>query len=389
MIKRKICIVTGTRAEYGLLYWVIRNLHDDPTIALQIVVTGMHLSPEFGLTYREIERDGFPIAKKLDILLSSDTPAGITKSIGLANISFADAFAELQPDIVLVLGDRFEILAAATAAMVARIPVAHCHGGELTAGAMDDAFRHAITKMAHLHFTATDDYRNRVVQLGENPDTVYVVGGLGIENIRRLELLSKEAFESSIHFKLKEKNLLITFHPVTLESATAGSQFNELLDALLQQKNTGLIFTMPNADTDGRIVKEMIHAFVQQHPDMAVAFESLGQLRYLSALRYVDGVVGNSSSGLIEAPSFHTGTINIGDRQKGRTKAKSVIDCPPDKASIQGALDTLYSEAFKKTLLSVENPYDHGNASEKIADVLKSASLNGILKKNFYDIPKK
>lgn len=381
-------MVTGTRAEYGLLYWVIKSLNNDPEVALQLVVTGMHLSPEFGLTYRQIEQDGFPISRRLDILLSSDTPAGITKSIGLANISFADAFAELQPDLVLVLGDRFEIMAAATAALVARIPIAHCHGGELTAGVIDDAFRHAITKMAHLHFTATEDYRRRVIQLGEHPDTVFTVGGLGIENIKRLELLSREAFEESIGFKLKTKNLLVTFHPVTLENASAGHQFRELADALLQQEDTGIIFTMPNADTDGRIVKAMIHEFVDQHGDKAIAFESLGQLRYLSALRYVDGVVGNSSSGIIEAPSFHIGTINIGDRQQGRTKAQSVLDCSPTKASIQQALKTLYSDPFKKRLPMVENPYDGGNASEKICDVLKHAELNNILKKTFYDGPK-
>lgn len=378
-------MVTGTRAEYGLLYWVIWNLRKDPAIALQLVVTGMHLSPEFGLTYRQIEKDGFPISRKLDILLSSDTPAGITKSIGLANIAFADAFAELQPDVVLVLGDRFEILAAATAALVARIPIAHCHGGELTAGAIDDAFRHAITKMAHFHFTATEDYRRRVIQLGEHPDFVFLVGGLGIENINRLELLSREAFEESIEFKLKQRNLMVTFHPATLEHASAGHQFRELLDALALQKDTGLIFTMPNADTDGRIVKDMIHAFVQQHAGNAVAFESLGQLRYLSALRYIDGVVGNSSSGLIEAPSFHIGTINIGDRQQGRTKAQSVIDCPPESVAIQEALETLYSESFQKTLPTVKNPYDRGNASEEICRVLKHADLNNVLKKTFYD----
>ena len=383
--KRKIAIVTGTRAEYGLLYWVIKRLSEDPEVSLQLLVTGMHLSPEFGLTYKQIEKDGFTISRKLDILLSGDSSAAITKSIGLANISFAEAFAELEPELVVVLGDRFEIFAAATAALVALIPVAHCHGGEITAGAIDDAFRHAITKMAHLHFTATEEYRDRVIQLGEHPDTVFNVGGLGIENMNRLVLMDKKALEASLHFTFRKKNLLITFHPVTLEKQTAARQFGELLQALEDLEGTGLIFTLPNADTDGRVIIDMIKSFVVKHAAHAIAFESLGQLRYLSALQQVDAVVGNSSSGLTEAPSLHTGTINIGDRQKGRVKAASVIDCAPEKNSIIDALKKLYREDFQHALRTIQNPYGTRNASEKIVQVLKNARLETLMKKTFYD----
>lgn len=383
---RKICIITGTRAEYGLLFWIIKNLHEDPEVELQLVVTGMHLSPEFGLTYEQIEKDGFTISKKLEILLSSDSPAGITKAIGLANIAFADALSELKPDLVLLLGDRFEILAAATSALVARIPIAHCHGGELTFGVVDEAFRHAITKMAHLHFTAAESYRSRVIQLGEKPNSVFNVGGLGIENINHLRLLSKSEFERSIGFKLKKKNLLITFNPVTLEESTTGLQFGELLKTLEDLPETGLILTLPNADTDGRIIISMMHNFVDEHRYNAVVYNSLGQLKYLSALKYVDAVVGNSSSGLLEAPSFKIGTINIGDRQNGRLKADSIINCAPDYASIKKSLDKLYSVEFQDKLVNVKNPYGHENASGKICKILKEHPLENILKKEFHDL---
>ena len=314
---RKICIITGTRADYGLLRWVIQGIKDDPELTLQIIATGMHLSPEFGLTYQAIEQDGFQIDRKVEMLTSSDTAVGIAKSMGLGLIGFADALHELQPDLIVVLGDRFEIFAAVSAALVARIPVAHLHGGEATEGLIDEAIRHAITKMSHLHFVATEAYRQRVIQLGEQPDHVFLVGGLGIDNIKRLPLLDRATLEASLDFKLGYKNLLITFHPVTLETATAASQMEELLAALAELKDTQLIFTLPNADTDGRALIKMVEQFVVQHPN-ARAYTSLGQLRYLSCIAQVDGVVGNSSSGLAEVPSFKKGTINIGDRQRGR-----------------------------------------------------------------------
>ncbi|MDD3769791.1 MAG: UDP-N-acetylglucosamine 2-epimerase [Sulfuricurvum sp.] len=385
---KKICVVTGTRAEYGLLYWLMKEIEADPQFRLQLVVTGMHLSPEFGLTYKEIEKE-FRIDKKVEMLLSSDTAIGISKSMGLAQISFAECFDELKPDLLVVLGDRYEIFCAASAAMIARIPIAHLHGGETTEGAYDEAMRHGITKMAHLHFTAAEPYRRRVIQLGEHPTRVFNVGGMGIENIRRLPLLSKEAFEESVGFSLAPKNLLVTFHPVTLENATAEEQFGALLDALSTLEETRIIFTKANSDTDGRIINKMIDEYVAHNPVTSAGFASLGQLRYLSALQYVDGVVGNSSSGLIEAPGFGIGTINIGERQKGRLKASSVIDCAPSKESILKALNRLYSAPFRESLRSVENPYGEGNASMRILDILRQTDFSGLLKKSFYDLEQK
>lgn len=384
-MSRKVCVITGTRAEYGLLRWVMQGIKDTSGLELQIIVTGAHLSTQFGNTYRDIEEDGFHINQKVDMQLSSDTPVGITRSMGQGMISFADALNELKPDILVVLGDRFEILPAVSAALVARIPVAHLHGGETTEGAIDEAIRHSITKMSHLHFVANDEYRRRVIQLGEQPEHVYMVGGLGVDSIKKLKLLSKDELESSLDFQFRKNNLLITFHPVTLEDNTALVQVEELLKALEDLKDTGLIFTMPNADTDGRIVFMKIEQFVSTHENTRV-FTSLGQLRYLSCIKYVDAVVGNSSSGLAEVPSFNKGTINIGDRQKGRLKAASVIDCMPEHESIRSALRKLYSTEFQDCLADVVNPYGDGGASEKIVTMLSDYPLEGILKKSFYDL---
>lgn len=385
MNKMKICVVTGTRAEYGLLYWLMKEIEKHESLQLQLVVTGAHLSPEFGLTYQEIEKE-FVIDKKIEMLLSSDTSVGISKSMGLAQISFAEAYEEMKPDLLILLGDRYEIFSAASAAMIARIPIAHLHGGETTEGAFDESIRHAITKMSHLHFTATDEYRNRVLQLGENPNYVFNVGGLGIDNIKKLDLLSKEAFEESIDFKLNKKNILVTFHPVTLENETAREQFEQVLEAIDQLQETNIIFTKANSDTNGRVINSMIDEYVRKHCSKSTAFTSLGQLRYLSALQYVDAVVGNSSSGLIEAPSFNIATINIGDRQKGRIQASSVVDCKPTCEDITKAFETVYSDAFKTTLIEVNNPYGNGGASKQIVDVLLNLSLDGIMKKSFFDI---
>ncbi|HBG70703.1 MAG: UDP-N-acetyl-D-glucosamine 2-epimerase, UDP-hydrolysing [Bacteroidetes bacterium GWF2_43_63] len=379
---KRICIVTGTRAEYGLLYWLIKEVHEDPALELQLLVTGMHMSPEFGLTWKQIEKDGFPISKKMEILLSSDTAVGISKSNSLALLSFAETFEELAPEIVVLLGDRTEIFAAAQAALIAGIPVAHIHGGELTEGAYDDAIRHSITKMSHLHFTATDEYRKRVIQLGEQPATVFNVGAMGLDNIKRLNLLDQSAFEESIEKKLLERNLLITFHPVTLEKQTAHEQFQQLLDALNELDNTLLIFTKPNSDKDGRIIIQMIDEFVSKNPHKAIAFTSLGQLRYLSAIPFMNAVVGNSSSGIIEVPSFNVPTINIGDRQKGRIMGRSVISCKPSKNEISKALEKAFE--FDKTL-PVSNPFGEGNAAEKILNILKKTNKIE-LKKQFYNI---
>ena len=382
---KKICVVTGTRAEYGLLYWLLKEIEADKELQLQVIVTGMHLSPEFGLTYKEIEKE-FKINKKIEMLLSSDTSVGISKSMGLAQISFAESYDELKPDIVIVLGDRYEIFSATSAAMIARIPIAHIHGGEKTEGAFDESIRHSITKMSHLHFTATEEYKNRVIQLGEHPSRVFNVGGMGIENIKRLKLLSKDEFEKSIEFKLNSKNILVTFHPVTLENSTAKEQFQQLLDAIDELEDTNIIFTKANSDTDGRVINQMIDEYVTKNSHKSIVFTSLGQLRYLSALQYVDAVVGNSSSGLAEAPSFKIGTINIGDRQKGRIKASSVIDCEPNKDSILKSFEKLYSKEFQETLKTTINPYGNGCASKKIVEILKSVDLKNILKKSFYDL---
>ncbi len=381
---RKICVVTGTRAEYGLLYWLLKEIVADKDLELQLIVTGMHLSPEFGLTYKEIEKE-FKIDRKVEILSKNDSPSGICNSIGLASISFGRTFEELKPDMLIVLGDRYEILAVSIASMINRIPIVHLHGGEATEGLIDEAIRHSITKMSHLHFTATDEYKNRVIQLGEDPSRVFNVGGMGIENIKRLKLLTKDEFEKSIDFKLNKKNILVTFHPVTLENSTAKEQFKELLDAIDELEDTNIIFTKANSDTDGRVINTMIDEYVAKNSHKSIAFTSLGQLRYLSALQYVDAVVGNSSSGLAEAPSFKIGTINIGDRQKGRIKASSVIDCEANKDSILKTFNKLYSNEFKETLKTTINPYGNGCASKKIVEILKSVDLENILKKSFYD----
>lgn len=386
MSKRRICVVTGTRAEYGLLRWVMEGIRAHEKLELLVVATGMHLSPEFGLTYREIEADGYNVDRKVEMLLSSDTAVGVGKAMGLAMIGFADALAELEPDILVVLGDRFEIFPAVAAAMVARIPVAHVHGGEATEGLIDESIRHSISKMAQLHFVATAEYRRRVVQLGESPERVFEVGGLGVDAIRRTTLMGRDELQRELNLTFGERALLVTFHPVTLECATAGDQMRELLAALDRFPDVPLIFTMPNADTDGRVLINMVEQFVANRAG-AYAFTSLGQRRYLSCLAYARGVVGNSSSGLCEAPSFHIGTVNIGDRQRGRLKAGSVIDCLPERESIAASIRKLFSPEFARVLQSVKNPYGDGGASERIVDVLANVQLDAILKKKFYDLP--
>jgi len=386
MKRRKICVVTGSRAEYGLLFWLMKGIQKEPKLELQIIATGMHLSPEFGFTYKEIEKGGFHINKKVEMLLSADTPSAISKSTGIAMIGFADVYADLKPDIVILLGDRFELFSAAFCAHVAKIPIAHISGGETTAGAFDEAIRHSITKMSWWHFVAADEYKRRVIQLGEDSKRVIMVGGLGVDNIIKTTLLTKSELEKRIGFKFSTKNLLVTFHPVTLEEKTAKDQCIELLNALERLNNTKIIFTYPNADTDGRIIKKLIDLFTKKYADTTTVFPSLGQLNYLSALQYVDGLVGNSSSGLAEAPTFKIGTINIGDRQKGRLKAKSVIDCKSNQKSITEAIERLYSNEFQDELKTVQNPYGDGNATDKILDTLTKQPVPKELKKEFIDI---
>ena len=364
----------------------MKGINEHSELKLQIVATGMHLSTEFGLTYKEIEKDGFKINKKIEMILSADTPSAISKSTGLGILGFSDAFMDLEPDIVIVLGDRYELLAASTAALFHRITIGHIHGGETTIGAFDEAIRHSITKMAWWHFVAAEEYRKRVVQLGEDPARVFNVGGLGVDAIKKAKLLSKKELTEKIGIQFGEKNLLVTYHPVTLEINSSQKQFQVLLDILDELKDIQLIFTMPNSDTDGRIIKNMINDFVSNHGERSIAFTSMGHLNYLSTLQFVDGVIGNSSSGLAEAPTFKVGTINIGDRQKGRLKARSVIDCKPTKASIKQAIDTLYNEDFRNILPAVQNPYGGGNASEKIMEILQEVIIPEQLKKEFYDL---
>jgi GDP/UDP-N,N'-diacetylbacillosamine 2-epimerase (hydrolysing) len=384
-MNRKICVVTGTRAEYGLLRWLMQGIKDDPTLKLQVIATGMHLSPIFGSTYKEIEKDGFHIDQKVEVLGPSDTTYDISNSISEGLIGCAKALEELKPDLVVLLGDRFEIFSAATASLVARIPVAHIHGGESTEGLLDEAFRHSITKMSQLHFVAAEEYKNRVIQLGEDPKHVYLVGGLGIDSIRKMPILGKVELERELKLSFRSKSLLITFHPVTLENDTAEKQMQELLAALSTLDDTTLVFTMPNADSGGRLLIKMVEDFVSINQN-AHAYTSLGQHLYLSAVAYVDGVIGNSSSGLIEAPSFKKGTVNIGDRQLGRLRANSVIDCEPNRNDISRALAILYSSQFQKDLKVTINPYGVGGASEKILEILRSVNISDLLKKKFYTL---
>lgn len=385
--KRKICVITGSRAEYGLLYWVMREIESTEDLELQLVVTGMHLESEFGLTYQQIEDDGFQITKKVQMFLSSDSPSGIAKSMGLGITGFGETYEILKPDIVLMLGDRFELLAAASAALIAALPIAHIHGGEVTEGAFDEAIRHSITKMSHLHFTSTDSYRRRVIQLGENPDRVFNMGAPGLDNVERLNFLNQKALEESIGMILGPRSLMVTWHPVTLEPGETEKGFQALLDVLNRMEGVQVLFTKSNADTGGRVTNQMIDNYVLEHPGTSVAHTNLGQLVYLSAMKYVDGVVGNSSSGIIEAPSFETATLNIGNRQRGRVRANSIIDCDPNVTSITSGLLKLFDVKFQSSLKNVINPHGAGNVAGNIVRVLRRHSLTDIVKKSFYDVP--
>jgi GDP/UDP-N,N'-diacetylbacillosamine 2-epimerase (hydrolysing) len=385
-MKKIISILTATRAEYGLLKPIIAKLNTVEEFDVRIVATGAHLSPEFGLTYQEIEEDGFTIDEKIEILLSSDTPSSISKSMGLAMISFAGYFEKLNPALLVVLGDRYETLAVATTAMNQRIPIAHIHGGEITEGAVDDAIRHAITKLSYLHFTSTDEYRNRVIQLGEHPNRVYNVGAIGIENILNEKLLSKEELENDLKISLLKPYAVVTFHPVTLENNRSEMQIESLLEVCKEYKNLDFIFTKANADAEGRIINQYIDKYAKENNNI-IAFTSLGMVRYLSSLKYCSMVIGNSSSGLLEAPSFGIPTINIGDRQKGRIQASSIINCDPTQIDIRQALKIALSEDFIEKAKNTINPYGNGKTSNKVVEVIKEHLLDRKidLKKKFYD----
>ncbi len=377
----KICVATGTRAEYGLLKPLIDKISSEPTFTLQLLVTGAHLSPEFGLTYKLIEADGYPIDEKVEMLMSSDTEEGITKSMGIGMIGYADALKRLNPDLLIILGDRYEMLAMASAALIFRIPIVHIHGGEITEGAYDDAIRHAITKMSALHFTSTEAYRQRVIQLGEQPDRVFNVGAIGLDNFRSLKLLSREELEQDLHIRFKTYNYLVGFHPETLSGVSIEEQFQELLLAIDAQEESLFVFTKANADTNGRIIK-----YVNKHPDKAVLFSSLGSLRYLSLMKQVTAVIGNSSSGILEAPSAPTATINIGNRQKGRIQAESIVNCPAKKENILTAFIQIKEPSFRQKMEKIVNPYGEGMASDKIIDILKKTEPLNLRIKRFHDV---
>ncbi len=383
--KYKICVFTGTRAEYGLLKPLMEEIQKQPEFELQIIASCMHLSPEFGLTYQEIEKDGFKIDEKVEMLMSSDSPVGTIKSMGIGMVGYADALNRLKPDMVFILGDRFEALAFAISAYILKIPIIHLYGGEITEGALDEEFRHCITKLSYLHFASTEEYRKRIIQMGESPYKVFNVGDLAIDNIKNINLLSKNELENKLQIKLNIHNFLITYHPETVSRYNI-QNFNEVLKALDELENATLIFTKSNADAEGTIINQMIKEFVKRHHEKSVLFDSMGQLLYLSTMQYVDAVIGNSSSGITEAPSLKVATINIGNRQKGRIKAKSVIDCEPKKDEILKSIKIALSEEFKKSIKDIENPYGDGNSAKRIVEILKNFLPIKSTQKVFFDL---
>jgi GDP/UDP-N,N'-diacetylbacillosamine 2-epimerase (hydrolysing) len=383
---KKICIFTGGRAEYGLLRPLLNELRDNKDIDLQILVSGMHLSAEFGLTYKEIEKDGFLCHEKVEMVLSSDTPVAISKSMAIGMIGFSEALTRLNPDILVTLGDRYENMSIVTTAWVCRIPVAHIQGGEKTLGAIDDQFRHCITKMSRLHFTATDEYRNRVIQLGEYPENVFNVGALNVDALKKIKILPKAKLEQEINFSFKGKTAIVTFHPVTLKKETSGKHFAQLLEVIDSIKDLKIIFTKTLADTEGRVINQMIDDYVSNNENKSVAFTSMGQLNYISALNYIDVVVGNSSSGVIETPSFKVPTINIGDREKGRIMADNVICVEQNINAIKEAFKKAFSSSFIKSLANMENPYEKPDTAKNIASILADYDIPNSTEKEFYDL---
>lgn len=387
-MKRKVCVITGSRAEYGLLYWVIKDIFDAPELDLQLVATCMHLSPEFGLTIRDIEKDGFPIAERVEMLLSSDTETAIAISMGIGVIGFAKVYERLRPDIIVVLGDRFELHAAVSAALPFRIPVAHIHGGESTEGAFDELIRHAITKMSHIHFTSTEEYRQRVIQMGELPENVFCTGAPGLDHIHKLKLMNKKELSGILGFPSDRKIGIVTYHPVTLEKNNSEKHISELLKAIQRFQDLFWIFTMPNADTSGRIIMRKIEGFLNKNPERGKVFISLGQVRYLSLMKHAVVMVGNSSSGIIEAPSFELPVVNIGERQRGRIRAQNVIDVSScNEKALVAAINKAISTEFRHSLRGICNPYGEGHSSDKIVGKLKTIPLDEkLIKKRFHKV---
>ncbi|RXH12118.1 UDP-N-acetylglucosamine 2-epimerase (hydrolyzing) [Bradyrhizobium guangzhouense] len=383
-VARKICFVTGSRADFGLLVWPMRAIRETRGLTLQLIATGMHLAPEFGYTFNAIRDEGFEADERVETLLASDTGAGIAKSVGLGVIGFADAFTRLQPDLVVVLGDRFEMFAAAQAAMFMRLPMAHLFGGDVTEGAVDESIRHAISKMAHLHFTSNQSSTQRLIQLGEDPARIHTIGSVGIDAIKHLALMDRDAIGRAIGMPLGERNALVTFHPITVEAGRSVTELEELFAALSTLDPAfRLVFTLANADAEGRALNARIEAFAAGRPN-TLAVASLGQLRYLSLMSHVDMVIGNSSSGVLEAPSFGVPTLDIGDRQKGRARAASVFHAAPERGAIAAAM----AKALQRGRQNTVNPYGDGESSRRFADIVGAISdFRPLLKKGFHDIP--
>lgn len=381
---KKIAVFTGTRAEYGLLFWLLKDIQNDADLSLQLLVSGMHLSPEFGDTYKQIEADGFTIAEKIEILLSSDSAVGTAKSMGLGVLGFADALARLKPDVLVILGDRFEALAAAQTAMIMRIPIIHLHGGEITEGAYDDAIRHAITKLSYLHGTSTEEYRQRVIQLGESPSRVKNVGAIGLDHLKRSTFMDLDELSKSLDFTINKPFFIVTYHPVTLGDETPEHSFQELLRALDEFPEHQVILTYPNADDGGRRIIPMLEEYATNNPNRVLAITSLGQVRYLSAVSHTDAVIGNSSSGIIEVPAFDVPTVNIGIRQKGRLAAKSVLNAEPNQTSISAVIKVALNRSYKSIGEQVHNPYGQGDTSAQVLKMIKT--LHFEKSKTFFDL---
>lgn len=383
--RKKVAVFTGTRAEYGLLFWLLRDIQSDPDLVLQLLVSGMHLSPEFGETYQQIEKDGFHIDEKIEILLSSDSAVGTAKSIGLGVLGFADAWSRMNPDVLVILGDRFEALAAAQTAMILRIPIVHLHGGEITEGAYDDAIRHAITKLSYLHGTSTEEYRQRVIQLGEAPERVRNIGAIGLDYLKRATFMATQELSLSLGFELAQPYFIVTYHPVTLGQEAPKESFQALLDALDQYMEHQVILTYPNADDGGRSIIPLLKTYASKQPKRVLAIPSLGQVRYLSSVKHAAAVIGNSSSGIIEVPAFDVPTIDIGARQKGRLAAKSVLHAEPSRDSIAAAIGIAISRQYKVEGETIENPYGQGDSSAQVIEMIKGLRFEP--RKLFFDLP--
>ncbi|MCH4155205.1 MAG: UDP-N-acetylglucosamine 2-epimerase [Muribaculaceae bacterium] len=385
---KKICIVTGTRAEWGLLSGLAQALKKRDDVTLQIIATNTHLSPKFGNTYKEIEAAGFRIDYKVPMPVESDTPNGTVTAMSQCMAGMANAFDVLRPDMLIILGDRYEMLSTASAALIYRIPIAHISGGATSEGAYDEAIRHSITKMSHIHLTETEEYRQRVIQLGEDPKRVFNTGSIGVYNIKHVDFMPKEELEAELKTEIPEKSLLITFHPATLDSISPRVQCENLLNALDEHSDYKVIFTYPNSDTDGRVIIEMIEDYAIRNPNRVAVFQSLGMRRYLSTLHYVAAEVGNSSSGIVEVPSIGIPTLNIGIRQRGRIAAESVFTCGVTAGEISKGLDTVLSTRMRELARTVKNPYEQPDTINKMVKAICDTPLDGITLKKFYDLPK-